>query len=612
MPPLSPQMKEVKDLEEQAKVLMAHLPSKQSAAASNAQLGQLWRAAGRPAQRTGRVTEEATRLASSQNEQPLAIQHVRPLGEAAADAGTVWYRQHATALHGSGADDPFALISDTEYEASAAQYQAAKKAGLPIGEPPLNVEQRAGARLFLKAALLRAQGIQRGDGAQQIAQAIKSAGCPQVLLVVGAGGTGKSAMVHALKSEMQKRGAGHLCVTAYTGVASAPFGGPTLLALMSLSITCKNARDAKQLSDVAVAAARAKFASECGVSLDDIGGIVIDEVSFITAAVFGHVDHMLRVRRPMVAPMQSKSTHTHPCSPMPTHAHPCSPIMLTHAHSCSPMLTYAHPYTPAPGGDGQLARAMRRDPNLAKRRQPSKVSLARALHKHCQAEPSHKLRLGWCLPCFVQTATGRQLLVQGAGGEPLGCGCQEQAWRRGRGRRHLQRSGVRHQAAEERTQGGVGEAHASRRGARHGWRRTAHLSHNLLKRLRTSAGTGFAVHPSAAAHARYGYDAATNLSHLSERAATPLHGGRCERPRVEICARGSACVPVTSRDRPCPHVTTHATITDVTARGLPSSPGGLAAREGHCERGAARAIRTRIRPAALSLEAVPLGRAAKR
>ena len=287
-------MKEVKDLEEQAKVLMAHLPSKQSAAASNAQLGQLWRAAGRPAQRTGRVTKEATCLASTQNEQPLAIQHVRPLGEAAADAGTVWYRQHAAALNGSGADDPFALISDTEYEASAAQYQAAKKAGLPIGEPPLNVEQRAGARLFLKAALLRAQGIQRGDSAQQIAQSIKSAGCPQVLLVVGAGGTGKSAMVHALKSQMQKHGAGYLVVTAYTGVASAPFGGPTLLALMSLSITCKNARDVRQLSDVAVAAARAKFFSECGVSLDDVGGIVIDEVSFITAAVFGHVDHVLR------------------------------------------------------------------------------------------------------------------------------------------------------------------------------------------------------------------------------------------------------------------------------------------------------------------------------
>ena len=63
---------------------------------------------------------------------------------------------------------------------------------------------------------------------------------------------------------------------------------------MSLNITCKNARDVRQLSDVAVAAARAKFFSECGVSLDDVGGIVIDEVSFITAAVFGHVDHVLR------------------------------------------------------------------------------------------------------------------------------------------------------------------------------------------------------------------------------------------------------------------------------------------------------------------------------
>ena len=77
-------------------------------------------------------------------------------------------------------------------------------------------------------------------------------------------------MVHALKSEMQKRGAGHLCV------ASAPFGGPTLLALMSLSITCKNPHatrtSSSRVSDVAVAAARAKFASECGVSLDDIGG----------------------------------------------------------------------------------------------------------------------------------------------------------------------------------------------------------------------------------------------------------------------------------------------------------------------------------------------------
>ena len=79
---------------------------------------------------------------------------------------------------------------------------------------------------------------------------------------------------------------------------------------------------------------------------------------------------------------------------------------------------------------------------------------------------------------------------------------------------------------------------------------------NLLTRLRSSAAIGFTIHPSATAHARYGYEAATNLSNLSERAETALHGGRCQRPRVEICARGSASVPVTSRGPPvtaCSH-----------------------------------------------------------
>ena len=73
-----------------------------------------------------------------------------------------------------------------------------------------------------------------------------------------------------------------------------------------------------------MAAARAKFFSECGVSLDDVGGIVIDEVSFITAAVFGHVDHVLRVRRPKT-PMQERS-----CPPVLTHvlpSHPCRQAM---------------------------------------------------------------------------------------------------------------------------------------------------------------------------------------------------------------------------------------------------------------------------------------------
>ena len=287
-------MREVNDMEEQAKNLVRHLPSKQPAAGTpSARLFHLWRAAAQPKHRTARgLTEHDVRKADVENAKPLAAQHVRPLGEAVDDASTVWYRQRAP--DEDGATDPFAPITDAEYEAAAARWKAAKDAGRPVGEPPLNVEQRAGARPFLEAALVRARGIQRGDSAPQIAQAVKAAGLSAVMLVVGAGGTGKSAMVHTLKRRMEESGAGYLVVTAYTGVATAPFGGPTLLALMSLGISCKGARDVKQLKPTEIATARAKFASECGVSIENVGGIVIDEVSFIAAAVFGHCDHALR------------------------------------------------------------------------------------------------------------------------------------------------------------------------------------------------------------------------------------------------------------------------------------------------------------------------------
>ena len=76
---------------------------------------------------------------------------------------------------------------------------------------------------------------------------------------------------------------------------------------------------------------------------------------------------------------------------------------------------------------------------------------------------------------------------------------------------------------------------------------------NLLKRVRASAASGFAVHPSAAAHARHEHARATNLSHVSERDEIALRGGRCRRPRVELCARRGA-LPVTSRDHPRPSV----------------------------------------------------------
>jgi hypothetical protein len=54
---------------------------------------------------------------------------------------------------------------------------------------------------------------------------------------------------------------------------------------MSLGITCKGARNVKQLRPMDIEAARTKFLNECGVRVEDIGGIVIDEVSFIAAGL---------------------------------------------------------------------------------------------------------------------------------------------------------------------------------------------------------------------------------------------------------------------------------------------------------------------------------------
>ena len=36
---------------------------------------------------------------------------------------------------------------------------------------------------------------------------------------------------------------------------------------------------------------RKKFENECGAPIEEFGGVVIDEISFIDASVFGHVDN---------------------------------------------------------------------------------------------------------------------------------------------------------------------------------------------------------------------------------------------------------------------------------------------------------------------------------
>ncbi len=96
--------------------------------------------------------------------------------------------------------------------------------------------------------------------------------------------------MHALKREFKRLGLGRLLVTAYSGVAAAPFAGPTLLRLLNLNITTKMASTVVDGSSTIREKMRRKFESEAGAPIEEFGGVVIDEILFIDTSIFGHVD----------------------------------------------------------------------------------------------------------------------------------------------------------------------------------------------------------------------------------------------------------------------------------------------------------------------------------
>ena len=188
-------------------------------------------------------------------------------------------------------DDPFLLIDDAGDRHMKAEYEASMRAGLAVGDAPLNPEQRDGGREFLRVAQLRRAALRRGEPIQRVASAIERDG---ITLVVGAGGTGKSAMVHQLQKQMAARDCGKLVITAYTGVAAAPFRGPTLLSLFNMKIDTKSTKRVDYIRPAHRDKVRKKFEEESGIKVEELGGIVIDEVSFIELGTFGHVDGRLR------------------------------------------------------------------------------------------------------------------------------------------------------------------------------------------------------------------------------------------------------------------------------------------------------------------------------
>ena len=281
--------------------LCVALPSKVRGVVSAAGEGlkRQWAAAARPSWRS----KEGTSLDPSEVDRLLK----EPL---AARSPTV-FQENTHMLGGRAADVPpvcgtnvadgvFADISGEEYDIAAASFKERANThrndeSLPDpGKPPLNPEQRDAGRGFLEYVTLRCNMRREGKSAVEIAESARAKGISQLTLLIGAGGTGKSAVVHSIESHMSQKGLGFLLITAYTGVATAPFGGPTLMSLLNFTLAIKEQTLTSTHSADKLHAMREKFTKESGMKLEDVGGIVIDECSFITAAMYGHVDMTLR------------------------------------------------------------------------------------------------------------------------------------------------------------------------------------------------------------------------------------------------------------------------------------------------------------------------------
>ena len=111
----------------------------------------------------------------------------------------------------------------------------------------------------------------------------------QVILVLGPGGCGKSCLIHHINKVMREHNLGHLLTTAYTGVAAAPFAGPTLMKLMGLFVLGLTKLNSKPMTAARLANALEKFQKLVGYHVGELGGLVIDEVSFVTCRLLGMI-----------------------------------------------------------------------------------------------------------------------------------------------------------------------------------------------------------------------------------------------------------------------------------------------------------------------------------
>ena len=161
------------------------------------------------------------------------------------------------------------------------------------GRGPLTPEQRDVSRAAFRASAYRIQSLKSGVSPDIIADQLKLARVPSVILLVGPGGTGKSQTIEQLGCELESARVGYVLITAYTGVAAAAFGAPTLLKLLGFgyrrTVTLAPCDAGVRMQKMK------KFVEESGIAWDDVACIVIDEVSFLDVALLGRSCHAFSI-----------------------------------------------------------------------------------------------------------------------------------------------------------------------------------------------------------------------------------------------------------------------------------------------------------------------------
>ena len=115
----------------------------------------------------------------------------------------------------------------------------------------------------------------------------------RLLLCMGAAGCGKSKVIHVLRREVERLQLGRIVVTGFTGVCCTPFLTPNVFQLFNLAVDLHD-RDpsTKDLERL-----RKKFKLLAGFDIDQLAGLVIDEISLVKPELLGRVSRLLQALR---------------------------------------------------------------------------------------------------------------------------------------------------------------------------------------------------------------------------------------------------------------------------------------------------------------------------